>query len=377
MTAALTSVGVQYVSIAVGSLASSNTATITAVGSGAYIIWMGRKYSTTDIDATLAMGRIELTNTTTVTATRGSAVDTNTMTMTACIVDGDTTNFVKTVQSSTIALSTAQTSNTATISAVTNNNTGTNYLGVSVTTVGTTQFQAVAVKIALATTTVTATRNSATSVAIVVGFQCIEYQGAALAAAVQNVSKGWTSGTSVTSTITSVTAANSQVLWGGNFNNASTTSANAFQPYVKLTNATTLTFVVNTDPGGGQDTVNCTVVPFVAGVLTANVVQRNTISLSAATSATLTITAVVQAQAQTNFLNNTTNVGTLSFETCFYLCEFTNTTTITISDTASVTGVGSVEVIEFNPVAAAASASGFNYYYQTMIGRIDGIGGSV
>ncbi len=363
MTAALTSVGIQYGSIAIGSLASSATATITAVGSGAYIVWMGQKYSTTVTDASLGFGRVELTNSTTATATRGSAIDTNTLTVNFCVVDGDPTNLVKSVQSGTISMSAVQTSNTASISAVTNNNTATNYLGATTVTSLSQQFQSIASKLALATTTVTVSRNSsAGSVVLITGFQCIEYQGAALAAAVQNVSQTNTSGTSNDNTITSVTVANTAIAWAGHTNNTGTTSANAFQPYVKLKDATHTTVVTNADPGGGTNITNYTVIPFVSGVLTANAVQRGQPSLSGATSAAITITAVTQAQAQTNFLNNTTNVSTLSFETCFYLSAFTNTTTITVSNTASVTGVGSVEVIEFNPVSAVTAAGFMGYY---------------
>ncbi len=354
MTAALSSVGVQYVSIAVGSLAASATASITTVGSGAYIIWMGQSYSAVVSDATLGFGRIELTNTTTVTATRGSSIGTDTLTVNACIVDGDTTNLIKSVQSGTMAQTTLQNITTATLSAVTNNNACINHLGTSCTTTGSQQFQAMATKLSLTTTTLTLSRNATGSDAIVTGWQCIEYQGAALAASVQKLSKTWTSGTSVTQAVTSVTAGNTWVSYAGHTNNTGTTAVNAFQPYGTLTNGTTFTLVTNADPGGGTNIYNFTVVPFVAAVLTSTAVQRGTISLSAATSATLTITAVTQAQAQTNFLNNTTNVGTLSFETCFYLCAFTNTTTITVSNTASVTGIGSVEVIEFNPAGGPA-----------------------
>lgn len=350
MTAALTSVGVQFGSIAIGSLAASNTATITAVGSGAYIIWMGQKYSAAVSDASFGFGRVELTNTTTVTATRGSTVTTDTLTVNFCVVDGDTTNLVKSVQSGTISLGAAATSNTATISAVTNNNTATNYLGSTTVTSLSQQFQAVASKFALATTTVTCTRNSAAgSVVLITGFQCVEYQGTALAAAVQSISQTNTSGTSNDTVITSVTTTTTALAWAGHTNNTGTTGANAFQTYAKLKDAMHTTVVTNADPGGGTNITNYTVIPFASAMLTANGVQRGEPSLAAATSATITITSVTQAQAQTNFLNNTTNVSTLSFETCFYLCAFTNATTITVSNTASVTGVGSVEVIEFNP----------------------------
>lgn len=60
MTAALTSVGVQQVSITIPNGSTSNTATITAVGSGAFILWQGQNTSDS-VDAVSALTRIELT----------------------------------------------------------------------------------------------------------------------------------------------------------------------------------------------------------------------------------------------------------------------------------------------------------------------------
>jgi len=370
VTAALSAVGVQYVSITIAAGSTSNTATITAVGTGGFIILMGQSCSGSQTSETKGLARVELTNTTTVTANRNTSDASLTLTVKACVVDGDTTNLIKSVQSGTIALSTVQTSNTASISAVTNNNTATVILGFTMGGDLTDQLQAMQCRLSLATTTVTATRNSAQSTAMTVGFQCIEFQGAALNSAVQNISKTWTTGTSATSTITSVTAANSWLANAGNTSNTST-SVNAFIPNKKITNATTVTFATNADPGGGTNISNCTVVEFVAGVLTANAVQRGTVSLSAASSGTLTITSVTQAQAMTNWLNNTTSTTNVNNETSFYQSAFTNATTITVSDTASVTGIGSIEVIEFNPVAAGGTFNpGWAYGATRIIGGV-------
>jgi len=353
-TSALTSVGIQYVSISIGATNTSGTATISAVGSGAYIIWLGQKFSTSSTSETTGLGRVELTNSTTVTAYRNSAG--NTLTVNALVVDGDTTNLVKSVQKGTLAFAGSNTTKTATISAVTNNNTVINYPGLTSASNATDQLQIFQVRLSLSGTTVTGARNTSTSNALTVGYQVVEFQGTALNSAVQNVQQTATSGTSNDNSISSVTTANTWIANGNNFSNTST-SVNAFWPNVKLKDSTHTTMATNGDPGGGTVGANYCVCEFVSGVLTANAVQRGTVSLSAATSGTLTITSVTQAQAAQNWLGNTSNISNMNEETLYYLSAFTNSTTLTVSNTASVTGIGSLEIIEFNPAASGSVAT--------------------
>lgn len=353
MTAALTAIGVQYGSITIAASSTSNTATITTVGSGAFIILMGQNSSVNGLD-TDSLGAVALTNTTTVTATRNSS-SSGTITLNFCVVDGDTTNLIKSVQSGTVTVLIANSSGTATISAVTNANAAVEYLGVnpgsSITNLG--QFN---LAIALSGTTVTASREfSSGSTADVINFQVIEFQGAALNSSTQNLSISVSSGTSNTTTITSVTAANS---WLVNGNSKSNTNANnfAFMPYNTLTNGSTVTTVTNTDPGGGNFTTNLVVVELVSGLLAAST-QRGTISLSAASSGTATISSVVKAQAMTNFLMNTTDQAVTDYKLDWSMLAFTNATTITFQNAASVTSTGSYEVVVFNPISVSIGNS--------------------
>lgn len=371
MTNYLTSVGSQQVSITIASGSTTGTATITAVGSGAFIIYQGSNPSdTANLNDTL--GRIEITNSTTVTATRGATGSSQTLTVNAVIFDGDTTNLVKLVQSGTIAIGTGSTSGTATISAVTNNNTATAILGYSDVTssTGLSNNQYV---VSLSGTTVTATKQfSGTSETV--GYCVIEFQGSALNSSVQNISSSSTpSASSRTVTITSVTANNTFLIFGGMYGN-SASSETTTQQRGALTDATTVT--INTQTSSFVALVyNCVVVELKSGILN-QAVQRGTIALAAATSNTATITSSVVANGFCNWLFNTSSASTLSPKTAFYDITQTNATTLTMTANASATGTGSYEVVEF-PAFTSDSASGFNPYYSRFIGRIDGFGGSV
>src|ERR1700721_166527 len=103
MTAALTSVGVQQVTIAIASGATTGTASITAVGSGAFYTIDGWTASEAgdqfdDCNATVTISG------TTLTATRGAAGTSQTMSVVVTVVAGDTTNLVKSVQTGTLAV---------------------------------------------------------------------------------------------------------------------------------------------------------------------------------------------------------------------------------------------------------------------------------
>lgn len=359
MTAAITSVGVQQVSITIGSGATSNTATITAVGAGAFILYQGQ--TTIDFsDANAACARIELTNPTTVTATRNTS-STDTVTINAVIIDGDTTNLIKSVQSGTITILTAATTGTATISAVTNTNTAVAFLGFSTAAILNLTRDEVA--LSLAGTTVTATR-SATNGATVVGYCVIEFQGAALNSSTQNISiDSAGAGTTFTATITSVTVNNTMLIWGGQFTGASSTSEAKDFGRFDLTNATTVTVTVNTAPAVTTNTYKCVVVEFVSAML-AQAIQRGTIAIAAGTSNTATITSSPTAETVCNWLGNTTTATTAQFNTSIASITQTNATTLTETLGTSGSVTGSYEVVDFNPAGVATNNQAFPGYYR-------------
>lgn len=346
MTAALTSVGVQQVTITIANGATTGTATITAVGAGAFIDDQGQ--TTTDsTTAVSALARVEITNSTTITATRNTS-STDTVTVTAVIVDGDTTNFIKTVQNITTTILTAATTGTTTVTSVTNTNTFINHLGLS--TASTLSLTRGWADVTLATTTVTATRGTATG-AVVVGSCVVECQGTALNSATQNIT--WTSavsGTTFTKTITSITTTQTFIANGGAVFTISATSARTQMASIALASATSVTADVNTAPVSTGSTYAAVVVELAAAMLAQNI-QRGTITLAGATSNTATITSSATAQTMTNWLGNSSNLASVTYNVANYKITQTNATTLTETANTSATGTGSYEAVQFNPVS--------------------------
>lgn len=347
MTAALTSVGIQQVSITIASGSLTGTATITAVGSGAFWTWQGLAPVESGAQENDSNAVITISGTT-VTATRGATGTTKSLIVNVTVTDGDTTNLTKSVQTGTIDITLTNTTGTATITSVTNANTGVFYLGESSATslANDPLFQTT---LTLSGTTLTATRGSgSTTSTVTTGYCVFEAQGAALNSSTQAVTFGnASSATSTTSAITSVTTANTMLTYAGQRIQSGATSANQVQAYLNLSAATTVSIVRNT--GSVFTNVGAvTVMEFKAALLAQNI-QRGTISLAAATSNTATITSSPVAQTLANWIHNNTSATTLDGATNFYKITQTNATTLTMSVNSSATGVGSYEAINFNP----------------------------
>lgn len=347
MTAALTSVGVQQVSITIASGSLTGSATITAVGAGAFIPFNGFNPSDATTQCNDSFCNITLTNSTTVTATRGATGASTTVTVTCVVVDGDTTNLIKSVQFGSISLTTGQSSNTASISAVTNANTAVQHLGIAVSTSITTVSNCEGV-FTLSGTTVTFTKQFS-GAAMVAKFCVIEFQGAALNSSVQVVdSSANPSAASRTVTITGVTKNNSIMIYGGSSGNSGGSENTIFQN-AELTNGTTVTIKTN-----GSSFVQlryvCSVVEFISAML-AQSVQHGTIALAAATSNTATIISSNPAQTLLSWLNNTNSLTTLNQNVSRYKIAQTSATVLTMTAGASSTGAGSFQAAQFNPAA--------------------------
>lgn len=358
MTNYLASGGVQQFSISIGVGSTSATATINAVGSGAFILLGGINPSASS-NPTEASAYLTLTNSTTVTAHRviGTA---GTVVVTGCIIDGDTTNLIKSVQYGVILIATGTTSNTATISAVNNNNAIVHYLGHACHTAAVTA-DTIFPTLSLSGTTVTATIPSAQGALISgpdVSFVVIEFQGTALNQAVQNVSATSSSSvTSFTSTITSVNTNNSLVIYAGFSIAAVTINLSEAMMYGSLTNGTTVTVNVNTAVAVAK-TYNCSVVEFVSGLL-AESVQRGTTVLTGVKSNTSTITSSTLSQSAVSWLGNTASVTGAALNQSEGAVVLTNATTVTVSKSEATSNItGSWEIAEFPPFIAAGSGTG-------------------
>lgn len=271
----------QY-SITIASGSTTGTTTISAVVGTAFIVHQGQTTSATTSMAQ-ALARLTISGTT-VTATRNTS-STNTVTVNFTVVDA-TSSLIKSVQFGTINITTG-TTGTATISSVTTTNSAVAFLGYS-SGLAAFDYSVNTPRLSLTNATTVTSTVGASSTSSNVAFCVIEFQGAALNQNTQFVSKTWTdSATSTTQTITSVSAANTMVIWAGSENHNTLTFASD-QNWVTLTNATTLTYNVGA-AGGDSTTTNVWVVEFVSGVLSQSA-QRGSIALAAATSNTATIT---------------------------------------------------------------------------------------
>lgn len=337
----ITSVGVQQFSVTISSGSTTGTATISAVGSGAFIIYGGSITGATNGSGD-DTAYLTLTNSTTITATaQASGV---TQVVTGCIIDGDTTNLIKSVQFGTVTIASGASTGTASISAVTNANTAVHYLGVS--SAGTFSNQEKLTNLSLSGTTVTGTRGGVPALVDIIAFVVIEFQGSALNQSVQNIS-ATSSGTvsSWTSTITSVNTSNAVSIFAGYICTTNNAMQSAWQKGV-LTNGTT--FTVNTNASNAfVRTYNASIVEFVAGVLN-SAVQRGTTTLTGVTSNTSTITSVTVGNSGIAYLGNETSVITSNFNESMGDIVLTNGTTVTTTkNTATGNIISSWEVFEF------------------------------
>lgn len=353
MTAALTAVGIQYGTVTIANGATAGTATINAVGSGAFLLYLGQVTTLNTANPARGLARITLTNSTTITATRNTA-DTATITVSFCIVDGDTANLIQSVQFGTINFGTG-TTGTAAISAVTTANTAIAYLGFTHTATSTTPLNQWCALSLTSTTQVTATTGSAPGTnAITVAFCVIDFKSGAMNSSVQAIADAASpAGTTRTKTITSVTLNNTLLIWAGQLTTGGASYSSGDQ-YGQLTAATTLTIGTNAAPSVSIQ-YNAYVVEFVSG-LVETAAQRGNISIVAGTSGTATLSpAVTVADAVTTFGGNQTN-GT-TFDTRNSSLTLTNTTTVTATTNTSATTKTGWEVLAFNPVAAGGSTA--------------------
>jgi hypothetical protein len=339
----ITARAVQQWTITIASGQTTGTATILSVGSGAFILFGGINPS---ISATPSedFAYVTLTNATTITATRNTGTA-GTVTVTGCIVDGDTTNLIESVQYKTVTISNLAVTGTVSITAVTNTNAAVHLLGWSSsnTTLSTSKEFPI---VTLSGTTVTATRGVAGGI-LTVGVVVIEFQGPALNQSVQNfnITNGSSASTSYTASVTSVVTNNTLCIYGGSRDGANTT-LNIFKQRGALTSSTVFTVTVNTGDTNGKNYC-VSVVEFVSGVLN-SATQRSTTTLTGATSATSALTPVTLGNAAISWLGNSTSVTTDLTDEAEGQAVLTSGSVVTVSKTTATGNItGSWEVIEF------------------------------
>ena len=233
------------ISIASG---TSATATISAVGANAFVIWLGSNVNGAGGSDPIfnAYTNVVLTNSTTVTANI-SGID-STVVVGYIVADLGST-IVNTVQPVLHTTSGADTANseTDTITSVTTGNTILVYNGASV---GNSNPSNVIWDTTLTNaTTVTLTRGGTTGVATNTAYTVVQLAAGALNGSVQRGAITYSSAASGTSTISSVTTSKSFVNFTG-FHTTGTTNPSICLSSLTLTNATTVTGNLNTSGTG-------------------------------------------------------------------------------------------------------------------------------
>lgn len=344
----ITAVGVQQVTITIAASATSGTATISAVGSGAFLMYGFA--NTTAPNEAQSNPRITLTNSTTITATRDTSSGQSVIVK--CSVIDATPSLIQSIQFGTVTITTGNASATASISSVNANNTVIQYLGH--TTGDTVDSMSTSYPVlSISGTTITSTVQVITTSNNVVSFCAIEFASGAMNQNVQSYSKTWTSGTSATQTVTSVNVNNALIFLAGRGTTA-TTNFGMGNSYADLTNATTVTVHNTTALTATTNTYNFFLVEFISGVLNSNI-QRGALIITGTASNTATITSVSTTASGCHSTGTATSSTTPN--KMFTNVELTNATTITAAKANAANNTTSeYEVAEFIPFAAATTS---------------------
>lgn len=244
---------VQSGTIAVTLASSSNTATISAVGANAFVLYLGCSTAAVTLDYSSVQCGVVLTNSTTVTATTGALG--TLMTVGYMVADLDST-IVQSIQAITHTDNSTATSFTDTITSIDTTRTlvlsNGETTAVSLGAGGSAHTQV----LTNATTVTTARAGTATGARTVLA-TVVQFAAAAVNGSIQRGVITLAAATSNTATISSVTTSLSVANWNGF--RATSANANVVEAALALTNATTVTASVNT---AGSPTVGYEVMQF-------------------------------------------------------------------------------------------------------------------
>lgn len=251
---------IQAGTITIATNTTSNTATISAVGANAFVIWLGCTDTSLNHQASRIATTVQLTNSTTVTATIGVASGVA-ATVTGFMVVDLSSTIINSIQAMAHTDATSATSYTDTITSVTPGNTLLIYGGERTGT-GTDDVDTLAHTLVLTNaTTVTITRAGTGTSPRTVCYTVVQFQAAILNRSVQRGTIALSSQTSGAVTISGVNILLSFANWA-NFLSVSG-NANVSNPTLTLTNGTTVTAAV---ASAGSPTISYEIIEFVAPV---------------------------------------------------------------------------------------------------------------
>jgi hypothetical protein len=343
---------VQQVAITIPTGSTSATATISAVGSLAYVDYKGANTNTTLNHANVNYPRVALTNSTTVTATRNASSVTDAVTVYASVVDA-TSSLVDSVQSGTSTIGVGSSTKSTTITSVTTSRSAVLLLGATSDPATNDQTLAWASFILSSATTVQAKRNATGGNDTTAGFQVVQFASGALHA-IQTVSRTITSGTSRTDTLTAVVMASTWLAFNGvTTNDLDTLDIEATK--FALTSTTAVTDTNNTALVVSNQQLRYTVIEYVSGVL--NSMQRGTVTMTAATSANVTVTSVGTTVSVVNYCNYTTT-ETVSLANAWPGISLTTATNIqAVKNSSTSNTTVSYELMEYGTGGATPTGT--------------------
>lgn len=274
---------------------TSNTLTISSVTTANTVLL----FDGWQTDNTGSQGRelfpiIALTNSTTITATRNTSNVSFGVTVRFTVVEFKS-SAITSIQSGTISNGSGGTTATATITSVNTARAVTFIYGFTTTGASTTYTSMMNRLDLTNSTTVTSTKNASGS-ALTVGYAVVEFAAGIINSIQQRAVTLTTANTSDTDTITSVTMANTMLVYTGT--SSSSNSADNSLYTLQLASATQVTLTRGSISTNTR-TIGYTVVEFVSGIL--NSVQRGTTPMNSVNSADTTITSVNTAKSACNF----------------------------------------------------------------------------
>lgn len=336
---------IQAGTVTVASGATSGTYTIspaiTTLGN-AMLVWNGE----TNNDTGGLDGRqsviLTLTNTTTVTATR---VSNGAFTVTIAFTIVEFASGVNSIQAGTISVAATNPSNTATISLV-----GANafvlYQGYNTSGNSSAVWPQAAVTLTN-TTTVTAFVQTSATLTQSVRYMVVDLDSTVVTSAQHIANADISASATTVDTISSVTVANSSLMWGGSVLLNGVFSAGAYNTF--LTNGTTVTKTRISTVSTGSRTVYYAVVNWAASALNGSVQRTSSaLAISASTSAVWTLGSSVSAAKSFVNYNGFLATSTTSAATVMPSVALTGSgTTVTASLNTSGTSTPTAEVVQF------------------------------
>lgn len=337
---------IQKVTVTIAASATSGTATITSVTTANAFCWWQGSYATTSTFAAEAhLASVTLTNATTVTATRNTS-DSGTVVVQVTVVEFNT-GIIQSIQQGTVAIGNGATSNTATITSVTQGNAFVMFQGQTfgAATDDTNLARCFGNVVLTNATTVTASRTTASTTTLTVGFVVVEFVAGILQSNSQAVSAAMSSANATITSVTAVDKRYSTLIYGGALSTITTASTGSL-PYSLLGGAGQ-TFSATSVNGC---TAKVTVIEFAA----ANVksIQRNLLTIVAnSASNTQTINSVDTTKSVVNFIGWAASTTQTAADSGWETMTLTNATTVTATrgaTHATITLLSSYDVIEFS-----------------------------